>query len=383
MAHSNGKQSRIRVAALTSTMPTGGAERVTENVLTRLDPSRFECQLWFLKEPGAVGTLMIQNGMPGYAHLQRHRYDPMVVGRLRSRIRDFAPDILLMLNCHRNAMLWGGLCAQFGGVGARVIAVHHAGTLDNEKNFSGVDMLFLPSTDSIVALSEWHARYLERVDGIERGRVTIIGNGIVADDFETVDKSAVERARAEIGLGPDDRVAIMVAGLRHGKEHDLLIRAVSRLVRNTPELKLLIAGDGPTRGGLENTVRELGVDKNVLFLGERRDVPVLLNLADVLVLASMAEAMPLSVIEAMAAGVPVIASSVGSVPDIIEDGVNGILVPPSDSRALESAIWKVLSDREAAARMAARARETFRARYTLDHMVNDYQRLFERLTKRE
>ncbi len=288
-----------------------------------------------------------------------------------------------MLNCHRNAMLWGGLCAQFGGVGARVIAVHHAGTLDDKRNFTGVDMLFLPSTDSIIALSEWHAQYLERVDGIERSRMTIIGNGIVVDDFETVDETAVDQARAEIGLLESDRVVAMVAGLREGKEHDLLIRAVSRLVRNGRELKLLIVGDGPTRGRLEETVLRHGVGEHVIFLGERHDIPILLHLSDVLVLASLAEAMPLSVIEAMAAGVPVIASAVGSVPDIIEDGVNGIVIPPSNSEAIEHAITKVLDNGDDTVRMIANAHKTVRSKYTLNRMVNDYDKLFTRLTNRD
>jgi glycosyltransferase involved in cell wall biosynthesis len=297
-------------------------------------------------------------------------------------MRSFKPDVLLMINCHRNAMLWGGLCAQFGYVGSRVIAVHHAGTLDNEKNFHGVDMLFLPSTDTIIALSDWHAQYLLHTDKIDPSRITIIPNGILVEEFSSVAPGSRRVVREELGVGPGDPVVIMVAGLREGKEHDVLIRAASHLVRERPTLKVVIAGDGPTRPRLEQLASSLKMSEHVLFIGERHDVPELLHASDILVLASVAEAMPLSVIEAMAAGTPVVASAVGSVPDIIEDGVNGVLVPPSNTERLAEALARILDDPAAANQMVEHARNSVLENFTLDRMVNDYERLFERLTNR-
>jgi len=372
---------RIRIAFLASTLPTGGAENVTLNLFENIDRERFDVRLFFLKGPGTIGEKLVGLGLPSRSHLQKRRVDPMVLARLVGELRAFRPDILLMLNCHSNAMFWGGWAGTLTRVPVRVIATHHTGTHRSPRNYNGIDRLFLPTTTAILALSERHAQYIREVDAVAPEKIHIIANGIRLSAFEDAPREAVETARASIGLEPQHRVVIALAGLRPEKAHDAVLTAAARLVGENPELRFLIVGDGPLRGELTAMSRRLGLEENVLFLGERSDVAVLLHLSHVLVLPSrpVVETLPLSVMEAMAAGVPVVASTVGSVPDMIEDGVTGRLIPPADGDALADAIRDLIADETKAARIRDAARRTVRERYSLERMVADYEALFERL----
>jgi glycosyltransferase involved in cell wall biosynthesis len=183
----------------------------------------------------------------------------------------------------------------------------------------------------------------------------------------------------------DEHVVAMVAVIRPEKAHEVLLEAARILTadRSDLALKYLVVGDGPAREQLQATCSRLGLDDRVRFLGIRDDIPVVLGLADVLVLPSHAavETLPLVVLEAMAAGVPVVASAVGSVPDIIEDGWNGRLIAPADAVGLSKAICHIVDDRQETEQMVARARETVQSRYGVEQMVAKYQGLFERLAR--
>lgn len=372
---------RIKIAFLASTLPTGGAENVTLNLFGNIDRQRFDVRFFYLKGPGTIGDRLSNLGFEQTTHLQRFRFDPLVVPRLVLALRAFSPHILFMLNCHRNAMLWGGMGALLARVPVRIIATHHTGTHRGPRNYADIDRLFLWSTTKILALSQRHADYIRDVDGIDAAKIHIIANGIHTSPYGAVDEDAAGRLRRSLGLGPENRVVIMVAGLRPEKAHDALLRAASELVPWDTNLRFLIVGDGPLRVPLEETAARLGVGEHVLFLGERSDIATLLHASDVFVLPSrpVVETLPLSVMEAMAAGVPAIASSVGSVPDMIMDGENGRLIPPADAPALAAAIRDILEDRAATDRIRENARRTVTERFTVSRMVAQYEDLFEQL----
>jgi glycosyltransferase involved in cell wall biosynthesis len=207
--------------------------------------------------------------------------------------------------------------------------------------------------------------------------VTFVPNGI-----DGVREGDGARVRAELGIAPDAPVVGAVAVLREQKALDVLIRAAAALLPELPDLRVLIAGDGPERERLEDLVRELGAGGAVTLLGLRSDVPDLLAALDVAALSSNYEGSPLAVMEYMDAGLPVAATSVGGVPDLIEDGVHGFLVEPGDPQALAGAIGKLLRDRDAAAAMGARARERRRSEFTIDNTVRTLERMYEDLLAR-
>jgi glycosyltransferase involved in cell wall biosynthesis len=212
------------------------------------------------------------------------------------------------------------------------------------------------------------------IERIAPERLVMLPNGIRA--LPPGDGGAV---RAELGIGRDDPVIGTVCILRAEKALDVLVRAAALLARDLPRLRVLIVGDGEERGRIETMVHQLGLEDHVLLTGLRSDVPDVLAALDVAVLSSDYEGIPLSMLEFMDAGKPIVATRVGGIPEVIQDGVHGVLVPPRDEAALAAAIGGLLGDTDAAREMGARAQDRCRREFSLDRIVERLQQLYERL----
>jgi glycosyltransferase involved in cell wall biosynthesis len=175
---------------------------------------------------------------------------------------------------------------------------------------------------------------------------------------------------------PRSRVITTIANLRPEKGHDTLIAAAALVARRFSDVRFQIVGEGDMRSALEEQVRTHGVESHVSLLGHREDVAGLLAASELFVLPSRTEAFPNSLVEAMASGVPSIASRVGGIPELIEDDVNGLLTPAGDPVVLAEAIIALLTDEERAARLGAAARDTIVARYSFERMVASFEQLY-------
>jgi glycosyltransferase involved in cell wall biosynthesis len=370
----------IRIAFVASTFQVGGAENVMYNLITRLPKNRFDSRLFFLKEAGPIGEELYQQGIPAEAHLLGAGSDPYAVFRLSSRLKKFKPHILFCLD-HRNAVILGMLAAKLSGSPRCIIASHSTGRFGRSRNFSLIERMFVKRADRFVALSRAHADYSRDIEGIDGGKIAIIENGIDVAKYSSAGDGTLAEIRRTIGLSPGDRVVLMVAVLRPEKAHEALLNAAKRLIAAHSSLKFLIAGDGPRYDELKRLTRDLRLEENVFFLGLRRDVAALLHLSHVLVLPShpVVETLPLAVLEAMAAGVPVVASAVGSIPEVIEDGVSGRLIPPADAVALAAAVEELLRDEALAERITKNARRVVADTYSIEKMVDKYIYMFEDL----
>lgn len=374
---------KIKIAFVASGFTVGGAEMVMRDVILKLPSSRFISRLYFLKSPGILGEELFARGVEGISNLQRGRYDLTVLWRLTRRLRQFAPHLVFTLD-HHNALLWGRLAALCAGVPVRLFASHSTGRPGGRRNFNAVDRALMRATDTVIALSESHAAYLADSEGIARSKITIIENGIDVGRFADPDRSAVDACRSDLGIPDGCNVVIMVAALRPEKAHEAFLEAARSLSNSIENIRFLIVGGGPREEDLRKLAARLSIQDRVLFLGRRSDIPVLLHLADVLVLPShsVVETLPLVVLEAMAAGLPVVASSVGSVPEVVRDGETGILIPPADSQALATAVTRLLNHRSLARELAANAKRLVATRYTDVRMVDGYVELFERLARK-
>lgn len=185
--------------------------------------------------------------------------------------------------------------------------------------------------------------------------------------------------RAELGIGAADPVITSVGFLRRPKAMDVLIEAAAAIVPRFPALQVLIVGEGADRPVYEALIDRLGVRDTVKLLGLRSDVPDLLAASDAAVLSTDSEGSPLSVMEYMDAGLPVVATRVGGIPDLIDDGVEGLLVEPRDPAGLGEAIARVLADPEEARRMGDRGRARRRREFDIDVMVANLQDLYVEL----
>jgi glycosyltransferase involved in cell wall biosynthesis len=362
----------LRVLFVHTSMLVGGAETLTVNLIRRLDRQRFAPELCCLKEAGPLGE-MLSAEIPVHHSLLASKYDLRVWPRLTRLLRGRRIDAVVTVGAG-DKMFWGRLAARRVGVPAILSALHSTGWPDNINRLNRV---LTPITDAFIAVAPSHGRFL--VDGkrLPAGKVFVIPNGVDTERFSPApDVAAVRR---ELGIGAADPVVGIVAALRPEKNHELFLEMAARVVRPLPSARFLVIGDGPRRESLEQLARQLGIDSNVLFLGSREDVPRLLSAIDVFALTSHNEANPVSILEAMSTGLPVVATDVGSIGEAIADGRTGYLVPPGDAAQLTDRVLELLRDPLRAKTLGAAAREKVVSRWSLDVMVEGYERLIEKI----
>jgi glycosyltransferase involved in cell wall biosynthesis len=192
------------------------------------------------------------------------------------------------------------------------------------------------------------------------------------------DRSAV---RAELGLFPADFVLIQVARLDYLKDHATALRVLDRVRRANPSVRLVLVGEGPEWGPIEDLIDRLELRPFVRLLGLRRDVPRLLAAADVFLLTSVSEGIPLTVIEAMASGLPVVATRVGGLPEVVEEGTTGLLAPAGDAAGLGAHALTLAADPELRARMGRRGRQRAVDVFSEAGMVAAYRDAYAELVR--
>ncbi|MEP6893617.1 MAG: glycosyltransferase [Gaiellaceae bacterium] len=234
--------------------------------------------------------------------------------------------------------------------------------------YLGLERLAAHWCHSLVALSQ-----AERAAGLDAGvgreeQYRVIFNGVDVERFALTPEPVPDRI-------------VLVTRFAPPKRNDLLVDAFAIVRRTRPQAELHIVGDGPDRGALERQMGELGLDGPVRLLGRRDDVPEILSRAACFVLASDYEGAPLAVIEAMAAGVPVVATGVGGVPELVADGESGFVVPGGEAPALAAAVEAVLSDPSRARQMGDVGRVIARSRLSHERMIRDLLSLYEEVAK--
>jgi glycosyltransferase involved in cell wall biosynthesis len=230
--------------------------------------------------------------------------------------------------------------------------------------------------DAVSAVSAFSAASLVEKDGFSEQQIEVIENGV---DIHKFNGAAMPH---NLGLDRNRHYLACVARFHAVKDHATLLRAFVIVARQRPDVDLLLVGDGPLGGDMEKLAQELGIKPRVQFLGLRSDVPAILRTAKVFVLTSLSEAAPLTVLEAMAAGVPVVLTAVGGNPEMVRDGVDGYLVPRGNTEAIASAILRLLDDPKAAAAMGLAGAARVRKHYSLERTIQRYFALYSRLAGR-
>jgi glycosyltransferase involved in cell wall biosynthesis len=365
---------------LASTLVTGGAERVVLSLALGLAGSEVRPYILCLHGPGKVGEELAARGIPVFSNLAESRFDPRIAARLAGRLRKESTDILFCLD-HHDAVFWGALASKLAGVRRRVLSIHSTRLWGKSSSFTISDRMALPFYDRIVALAETHADYLERNEGIERSRIEVIHNGV---DIQRYRPPASQEERKDLrrmlGLPESSFVTTIVAALRPEKNHDMLLRSAAELGGNA-ECLFMIVGGGGEEARLRDLAGRLSLEKAVRFMGEREDIPEILSASDLFVLCShpVVETFPLSVLEAMSAGLPVVSTRVGSIHIIINDGEEGILIDPGDQEALTKSIRLLMRDEPRRKIMGGRGRSAVENRFSLEKMIDSYAALFAEL----
>lgn len=271
----------------------------------------------------------------------------------------------------------GRLAAKAAGIRSIIHTVHGFAFHEESaqpalKIYAFLERIAAHACQRIVTVSEYHRRWAVDLAIASPAKMVAIPNGIPADRVH-VDRDR-ETIRRELGVNPDTRLLLSTGRLAEGKGIDYLLQAV-RLVRdeiNTP-LKLVCAGTGPHHPILEKMVYELGLGEQVIFTGFRRDVGDLLAASDVVVLPTLREGLSIALLEAMAAGKPIITTTIGSNLEVTQDGLAALLVPSKDPRALADALIEFIRDPHARVSKAKKAKEIFVQHYTESRMLDRYR----------
>lgn len=366
-----GLDTRLNVLFVITSMPVGGAETLLVNLVRRLDRSHFRPEICCLKEPGPLGEALAGE-IPVHSRLLSGKFDLRVAPRLRGLIRRRDIDAVITVGAG-DKMFWGRLAAWWERVPVVMSALHSTGWPDAVGR---LNRLLTPLTDRFIAVAKPHGQFMVEEIGFPAERVVIIPNGVDVDRFRASPELRAE-VRSELGIAADAPLCGIVAALRPEKNHELFLRAAARVRRELPAAEFLIVGDGPQRPSLQRLAAEFGVEPYVHFLGARNDVERLLPALDLFALTSLNEANPVSVLEALACEVSVVAPRVGSLPETVRDGETGYLVPAGDEQATAEKWLTVLRDRATAHQLGSAGRRLVVEQWSLERMVRGYEDLID------
>jgi glycosyltransferase involved in cell wall biosynthesis len=233
-------------------------------------------------------------------------------------------------------------------------------------------------TDKIICCSKAVENFVKDFENIKDGKTTVIYNGVDEDRFSRLKDS--KSIRTELGIDEGSPVVGSVSSLTPHKGHEHLIQAASLVLDKHPSTRFLIVGDGLLRKRLEDQAKDLNIHSTVIFTGERKDIPEILSLMDVFVLPSFSrEGLGLAIIEAMAAKKPVVATEIGGIPEAVNKGKTGFLVPPGDPAALATAIVELLQNPKKAKEMGEKGRARVMERFTKTKMLSEIQEVYQSL----
>jgi glycosyltransferase involved in cell wall biosynthesis len=366
----------LRVMFMQTDMRIGGAEMVTANIIRRLDRDRFIPELCCLKEPGELGDALADE-IPVHHGFLRNKYDLRVLPQLIRLMRSRKVDAIVTVGAG-DKMFWGRIAARYVGVPVIVSALHSTGWPDGVGR---LNRMLTPITDGFIAVAPSHGRYLIEVEGFPAKHVTVIPNGVDTTKFAPLREVAA--VRRKLGIDENAPVAGIVAALRPEKNHELYLEMARRVVRQVPTAQFLIVGDGLCRQDLQKRASDMDLAANVLFLGSRDDVPRLLAAMDVFVLTSHMEANPISILEAMSVGRPVVATNVGSIHEAVCDGETGHLVPAGDASQLADRVLGLFNDQPRRLEMGEAARKSVVENWSIQAMVQGYEELINSIWRRK
>lgn len=372
---------RLRVLQVVETLDVGGMERMVATLCRTLSREAFEVRVLVSKSIGAIGHELLSAGVTvECANIRSDKADYLASFRLIPFIRSFRPNVVHTHASH--ALLYGGLAARLCGV-KRIVHTEHGRRFPDKAHLMLAERWMSRYLHRYVTVSEALYGQVQRFEGIARRRLEVIPNGVA--DVVATDPTAVASTRAKLGGQRTGPVVGITARLVWEKGLEYLLRAwavvaVSRQASGNAPGTLLIAGDGPERTRLETLATDLGISDSIRFLGTISDTASFYRILDVFVLSSVSEGLPMSLLEAMAAGLPIVATEVGGIPEALDRGTAGLLVPPADTAALAAALMRFVGGHEPAAdgvpRFGHRARQRFVEHYTANAMTDRYVKLY-------
>lgn len=379
-----GARRPVRLAAVLDETYVGGVELLLLHLFRAFDAQVVRPRLISLRDAGPLAAEFRAAGFDVEVLHRTGRLDRRTLPRLVASLRRGGDDAVLVTHHHRASLALGRIAGLLAGTRVSLVAVH-------DMDLAALGRRCLPAwtvatlcwASALVLLSRGQGDYLHRQEGVgarpwSRTREVVIPNGIELHAASTPEERRL--ARRALGVDDDEFVVGIVARLSPQKAHQVLLDAFSLLLVDHPRSRLVVVGGGTREAELHGIAERLGIHHRVVFLGVRRDVPDLLPGFDVACLSSVHEGVPVTVIEAMGAGLPVVATDCGDLRSLVTEGVNGYLVEVGDHVSFAERLVRLARDPVARAAMGRAARREVEAHHSLREMTEGYERLLVELS---
>ncbi len=363
----------LRILLMIDDASVGGGQKHVLWLARHMDRKGFEVAV-ASESKGYLVDELAKAGIRQYPLSLSNVPNPAAFFRCRRVMKEFKPDVV---HTHGGTAGVTGRIAARTLPGVRIVHTYHGlhyihdPRLIRRKIFRSLESALLRVTDRTICVAQQDVETGVREGIVDPARTVVILNGIDVAEF------AGDQRRDF----PGDPVIGTVGRLHTQKGHRYLLAAAAELVKLHPALKFVIIGDGELRGELEQEAARLGVAANVIFAGARTDIAAQLRAMDIFVLPSLWEGLPLVLLEAMAAGLPIVATGVDGVKEILTDGKNALLVPPGNPIELQRGIEKVLGDAGLRKRLAGEAVKTVREKFSVGRMVRETEDVYRSLLR--
>lgn len=365
---------KIHIAFLVHTYGFGGLENMVTNLVNHLNPHRFTSTIICFAPLGQLNNRVDINRVQVLSLGKTGGNNPQLIYKIYQILKEIGVDIVQTHN-------WGtAVEGILGAKLARIQGVIHAerGTIEVKARNIFLQRLLWGVADHVLSVSDAHKKKMTHLIGFPYSKIQAIVNGVDTDRFFP-NSEKKEEMRNALGLKKSSLCIGTIGSLRPVKNQSLLIKACQSILPQFEEVEVLIVGEGPLALQLKQEVQALGLTEKIHFSGAQPNIPEILNAVDLFVLPSRSEGMPNAVLEAMSCGVPVIATAVGGVPEVIEHGENGILIASEDEPQLVAALTNLIQNPETRRMLGMKGRQRVLSHFSLKAMVSEYQDLYESL----
>lgn len=368
------QEHKINILLFESLFHLGGAEKITYEIFTRIDKKRFNTVVCTLYDPGPMGIPFKEYGFRFYHNLITTKYNFIFTFiKLVRIIKQESIDIIYLIN-QPITLFWGVIIAKVLGIS--VIPVVHNTVNSNEHIKLKIYKMLFPFADAIIAVADTQRDHLINNEHVSANKIKVVKNGVYINP--STDPADKLKKKLELNIPKNSFVVGIVSRLVYLKGIDVFIKAAAIALQKNNTLEFLIVAHGPDNNALQELAIQLKVINKIHFLGPRNDIRELLSVFDIAVLSSRTEALPMAILEYMAESKAIIASNVGSITDLIDDGINGFLVNPEQPEELANKIIELSENKSIRRAFQDAAREKVIKYFSLQKTIEETEKiLFE------
>lgn len=366
-------KSKINLMIVTHDLAIGGLQQVVVSLCRSIDRDIFNISVLCLRRLGEYKSEIEDLGIKVLLLPQKKKgTDYFSFIKVATILRDEKIEVIHTHNTQ--PFVDGTIASLLSGLKVKIIHTDHARYFPDKFRYMFAEHVMSYFAYKVVGVSKHTSDNLIKYEKISKNKIVTIENGVDNEKYEKIVNKAEKKQ--ELGIYDNGPVLGVCARLTIEKGIEYLIKAMPNILTVYPNAKLLIAGDGALKEELERLSISCQVSDHILFLGSRLDIPELLKIFDIYILPSISEGLPMIILEAMAAGCPIVATEVGGVPKAIVDGENGLLVRPGDPEQLFKSIKKLSDDEKLQEQFISRSKEIFKKQFSAKNMARQYEALY-------